>query len=249
MITITVLGSGNVAHHLILNILEQDTLSLQQIYARNKHHLTDIVPEELITNDISALKPTDIFIVAVSDNAISEVSNDITVPNQLVVHVAGNTPMDTIAAKHRKGVLYMLQTFSKDKKVDLSKVPFCLEASDAKDLKLLETIALTFSERIYFIDSNQRKAVHLAAVFANNFANHMYALGEEVCKEHAIPFDILKPLILETAEKTEYLAPKQAQTGPAIRNDSQTIARHLEMLKDPNKREIYKLITKSIQEK
>lgn len=247
MITITVLGSGNVAHHLISNILEHDSLSLQQIYARNKHHLTDIVSEELITTDIKALKPADIFIIAVSDDSISEVSNAIEVPNQLVVHVAGNTPMSTIAAKHRTGVLYMLQSFSKDKEVDLSKVPFCLEAREKSDLKLLEEIALKFSERIYFIDSLQRQAIHLAAVFVNNFSNHMYTLGNEVCKEHKIPFEILKSLILETAQKIETLEPIAAQTGPAIRRDSQTIARHLEILKDSNKKEIYTLITKSIQ--
>lgn len=249
MTTITVLGSGNVAHHLILNILKHDSLSLQQIYARNEHHLTDIVSKDLITTDIRNLKSADIFIIAVSDNAISEISNAIEVPNQFVVHVSGNTPMQAIDSKHRPGVLYMLQTFSKDKDVDFSKIPFCLEAREKSDLKLLEDISLKFSERIYFIDSNQRQAIHLAAVFVNNFSNHMYALGEEVCKEHDVPFEILKPLILETAQKIESLDPIKAQTGPAIRKDSQTISRHLEIIKDTNKKDIYTLITKSIQRK
>ena len=249
MTTITVLGSGNVAHHLILNILKHDSLSLQQIYARNEHQLTDLVSKELITTDIKKLKPADIFIIAVNDNAIAEISNAIEISNQFVVHVSGNTPMNVINPKHRPGVLYMLQTFSKDKDVDFSKIPFCLEASHKSDLNLLEDIALKFSERIYFINSSQRQAIHLAAVFVNNFSNHMYTLGEEVCKENAVPFEILKPLILETAQKIESLDPVKAQTGPAIRNDSQTISRHLEILKDTNKKDIYSLITKSIQRK
>lgn len=250
MITITILGSGNVAHHLILNLLKQNSVSLQQVYARDTSSLKEIVPPEKLTQNIATLKPASIFIIAVSDNAISEICNALPVSNQLVVHVSGTAPIDSIGVKQRSGVFYMLQTFSKEKIMDFSKIPFCIEASTEKDLKTLENLARLFSEKIYFIHSEQRKNIHLAAVFVSNFTNHMYTIGAEICKTQKISFDILKPLIIETANKIEFLNPKDAQTGPAIRGDSKTIQNHLEMLQqDKTKRELYSLITNSIQNK
>lgn len=248
MITVTLIGSGNVAHHLIHRILESDTLVLQQIYARNLEGIHADLDRSIVTDVIESLKPADLFIVAVSDNAIEEVTDKIQVPNQLVVHVSGNTPMDCIASKHRAGVLYMLQTFSKDQKTDFSSIPFCLEAESDTDLKLLKEFALHFSKHIYFINSIQRQIIHLAAVFVNNFSNHMFVIGEQICQEHQVPFEILKPLIMETALKVQHLSPLNAQTGPALRNDTKTIARHLELLKNTEQQTIYKLITHSIQE-
>ncbi|MGQ8869772.1 Rossmann-like and DUF2520 domain-containing protein [Myroides sp. TSA_177.3] len=246
MVTITILGSGKVAHHLIGNILESDQLTLQQIYARNTNSVTDLVPENRVVNDIKTLKPADIFIIAVSDISIEEVSKQIQIPNQFVVHTSGTIPMSAIQ-QERKGVMYMLQSFSKDKELDFSSIPFCIEANHKEDFQLLEKIAVSFSERVYKISSEQRKAIHLAAVFVNNFSNHMFTMGEDICKEYQVPFDILKPLILETANKIMHLSPFEAQTGPASRGDQNTINQHLEMLTDPTRKEIYQLITKSIQ--
>lgn len=246
MVTITILGSGKVAHHLIGNILESDQLTLQQIYARNTNSVTDLVPENRVVNDIKTLKPADIFIIAVSDISIEEVSKQIQIPNQFVVHTSGTIPMSAIQ-QERKGVMYMLQSFSKDKELDFSSIPFCIEANHKEDFQLLEKIAVSFSERVYKISSEQRKAIHLAAVFVNNFSNHMFTMGEDICKEYQVPFEILKPLILETANKIMHLSPFEAQTGPASRGDQNTINQHLEMLTDPTKKEIYQLITKSIQ--
>ncbi|MGG5507727.1 MULTISPECIES: Rossmann-like and DUF2520 domain-containing protein [unclassified Myroides] len=246
MITITILGSGKVAHHLIVNILESDQLQLQQIYARNVNSVTDLVPESSVASDIAQLKPADIFIIAVSDSSIEEVSKQIKLPNQFVVHTSGTIPMTAIQVE-RRGVMYMLQSFTKDKEVDFTSIPFCIEAERPADFQLLEQVAVSFSERVYKISSEQRKAIHLAAVFVNNFANHMFTLGEEVCKEFQVPFDILKPLIEETASKVMELSPREAQTGPASRGDQNTINQHLSMIADPTKKEIYQLITKSIQ--
>lgn len=247
MITVSILGSGKVAHHLILNILEQDGLFLQQIYARNPHEITNLISNDIIVTNINDLKPADLFIITVSDNAIEDVSKSISLKNQLVVHVSGTIPMDAIQNTNRKGVFYMLQTFSKDRKVDFSQIPFCIEASNQPDFLLLEKVALCFSEKVYKINSKQRKAIHLAAVFVNNFTNHMYVLGEEICKENDVPFEILKPLIAETANKIKVLSPQNAQTGPAARKDQNTIEQHLKLLNDNNKKEIYQLITQSIQ--
>ena len=246
MVTITILGSGKVAHHLIVNILDSDQLQLQQIYARNTNSVTDLVSESIVVNDIKQLKPADIFIIAVSDSSIESVSKEIQLPNQFVIHTSGTVPMSAIQAE-RRGVMYMLQSFSKDKTLDFATIPFCIEANHEADFHLLEQIAVSFSERVYKISSEQRKAIHLAAVFVNNFANHLFALGEEVCKEYQVPFDILKPLIEETANKIMELSPADAQTGPASRGDQNTINQHLQMMTDPIKKEIYQLITKSIQ--
>ncbi|WP_410881568.1 Rossmann-like and DUF2520 domain-containing protein [Myroides sp. DW712] len=246
MVTITILGSGKVAHHLIGSLLESDQLELQQIYARNVNSVTDLVPDDRVVNDIQQLKPADIFIIAVSDSAIEEVSKQIQIPNQFVVHTSGTIPMSAIQ-QQRKGVMYMLQSFSKDKELDFSSIPFCIEANHVQDFQLLEQIAVSFSERVYKISSEQRKAIHLAAVFVNNFSNHLFTLGEDICKEYQVPFEILKPLIVETANKIMHLSPFEAQTGPASRGDENTINQHLTMLTDPTKKEIYQLITKSIQ--
>lgn len=248
MTTITILGSGKVAHHLLLNILECNNLRIKQIYARNIESLVDIAPKNTLVNNIKLLEPSDLFIIAVSDNAIEEVAKQIKTPNQLVIHTSGTIPLSILPQK-RKGVVYMLQSFSKEKELDFSFIPFCIEANNHDDFLFLEQLALNFSERVYKISSDQRRAIHLAAVFVNNFANHMFTLGEDICRQHQVPFEILKPLILETAQKIMLLSPKEAQTGPASRGDQNTINKHLEMISDNNLKEIYKIITNSIQKK
>lgn len=247
MISISILGSGKVAQHLILNFLEHDNICLQQVYARTPNKVKDLVSHNQIISDINELKPADIFIIAISDDAIEEVSSTIPLKDAFVVHTSGTMPMNSIATTSRKGVFYMLQTFSIDKEVDFSLIPYCIEASNKQDFELLEKLALSFSERVYKISTDQRQSIHLAAVFVNNFTNHLFKLGEDICKENMVPFDILKPLILETATKVQTLSPREAQTGPAARNDQGTIDRHLEALNDPIKKEIYQLITNSIQ--
>lgn len=140
----------------------------------------------------------------------------------------------------------MLQTFSKEKEVDFSEVPFCIETADEKDRKLLEKAAKSIGKKVYTINSEQRKAIHIAAVFVNNFTNHLYKMGKDLCEEHRIPFEVLHPLIKETASKIEILSPEKAQTGPAIRNDKKTIKKHLDLLNKAQQK-IYKVLTKSIQ--
>ena len=149
--------------------------------------------------------------------------------------------------KNKRGVFYPLQTFSKDKQVDFSIIPICLESEYPGDFSLLETLAKCISENVYKIDSKQRQALHVAAVFVSNFTNHMYKLGSDICNDNNIPFDILKPLIVETADKIMHLSPQEAQTGPAIRNDKKTLEKHLEFIKDQNQKNIYNTITESIQ--
>lgn len=249
MITVSIIGSGKVAHHLILHLLEQDGILLQQVYARRAEKLPAYLPQDKIISNLNDLLAADLILLAVSDDAIEEVSAAIPLKNQLIAHTSGGSSIQAVKGTDRAGVFYMLQTFSLEKNVDFSQIPFCLEATSPADFDVLEQVALKFTERVFNINSEQRKSIHVAAVFVSNFTNHMYVLGSEICKENQVPFDILKPLILETAAKIQTLSPLKAQTGPAVRKDLKTIENHLEFLVDPNLKNIYKTITQSIQKK
>lgn len=228
MISVVIIGKGNVGIHVYKAFLNADGIRVTQINSRNLENV-----------------PTaDVTIIAVSDDAIAEVSSK--VKNSFVVHTSGSVSMNSLKNKTDRGVFYMLQTFSKNKEVDFSEVPFCLETKTDKNYLLLEKLAKSIGNKIYQIDSEQRKALHIAAVFVNNFTNHMYKMGNDICIEQQVPFEILQPLIEETAVKVKTLLPEKAQTGPAIRNDKKTIKNHLDLLNNKQK-EIYTIITKSIQ--
>lgn len=246
MIKVVILGSGNVAQHLIKAFAKSDAVTVIQAYARNKNNLNHLLDSQQITDNFSSLKEADLYIIAVADEAINSVSKQIPFSNKLVAHTSGSVAINELSNSNRKGVFYPLQTLSKKKEVDFKQVPLCLEAENESDLKLLKKVASSISDKLFEIDSNQRKSLHLSAVFVSNFVNHLYEIGNQICAEHNVPFDILKPLIQETAQKVQTLLPKEAQTGPAKRNDTVTLNKHLQMLSNLNHKEIYKLLTKSI---
>ncbi|WP_163406966.1 Rossmann-like and DUF2520 domain-containing protein [Flavobacterium ajazii] len=247
MIQICIIGSGNVAQHLIKAFSKSEKAEIVQVFSRKKESLTHLVDSDKIVTDLSDLKKADLYIISITDDAISEISKQLPFENQLVVHTSGTSSIDFLDSKNRKGVFYPLQTFSKAKPVDFSIIPICLEAENEADYHILETIAKSISNVVFPISSEQRKALHVSAVFVNNFTNHLYQMGQKICEEHNVPFEILKPLIFETAEKIKTLTPVEAQTGPAKRNDSITIEAHLNYLTDENQKNIYKLLTQSIQ--
>jgi predicted short-subunit dehydrogenase-like oxidoreductase (DUF2520 family) len=246
MIKIVLLGAGNLAYHLTNCLLNNTAVEVVQVYNRSIKKIDYLKDKTAVTNNLAELKLADIYIIAVSDNSISELSKYINAKNKLVVHTSGCVDINEIQSDSNKGVFYPLQSFSKDKSVDFSEIPICIEASTKKDLELLENLAKSISNNIYNINSEQRKSLHASAVFVNNFVNHLYYLGHEICKDNNVPFEILSPLIQETAKKIESLTPFEAQTGPAKRFDTQTIEQHLQLL-SKNQQEIYTLLTKSIQ--
>ncbi|MFH7001344.1 Rossmann-like and DUF2520 domain-containing protein [Flavobacterium bizetiae] len=248
MIRITIIGSGNVAQHLIKAFTKSELVEIVQVYSRKKETLSSLIEFDKITSDFEELQESDLYIIAVSDKAIADVSKQLPFQNRIVVHTSGAASLDVLDAKNRKGVFYPLQTFSKNKEIDFSIIPLCLEAENTFDFRVLETVAKSISNAVFAINSDQRKALHVAAVFVNNFTNHLYQIGQEICTEHKVPFEILKPLIQETAEKINTLNPVDAQTGPAKRNDSVTIESHLAYLNNENQKNIYKLLTQSIQD-
>jgi len=251
---IVILGFGNVAQHLLRAFLNSDEVTVVQIY--NRSEIID-PPIENCTTTLSDLIPADVYIIALPDDAIPDFSEKLPFKNKLVVHTSGSVPMNLLSEKNRNGVFYPLQTFSKDRTVDFKSIPICIEASNAEDLLTLKKVGNSISEKIVEINSKQRQKLHLAAVFVNNFTNHLYHISEEIIAENHLDFDLLKPLILETAQKMDALSPSQAQTGPAKRNDKKTIENHLQLLNnaqqsgtlDASVPELYSMLTQSILNK
>lgn len=244
MIRVVLIGSGNVASHLFKAFQNAENVEVLQIYTRK---LVSDFPNQIQTHDFALLQDADVYIISVTDSAIEEVSNQLLFKNKLVVHTSGTTSFEVINNYNKRGVFYPLQTFSKNKEVNFKEIPICLEVENNVDEGILNQLAKTISNEVYFINGEQRKALHVAAVFVCNFVNHLYQIGNEICLDNNIPFKILQPLIVETAQKIKLLSPKEAQTGPAVRNDEITISKHLDFLHDENQKNIYQLLTKSIQ--
>lgn len=244
MISVVIIGSGNVAKHLIKAFLKIENVNLKQVYTRNLEDEALLKSSVSTTSDLSLIKEADVTIIAVSDDAIANISNNL--KNTLVVHTSGSVEMKALKNQKNKGVFYLLQSFSKEKEINFSNVPICLEAENKSDLRKLEKLASLLQGNIYHLSSLQRKKIHVAAVFVNNFTNHMYTIAHNICEEHNVPFNILQPLIEETSLKIKNLTPKEAQTGPAKRNDTETIKNHLNLL-SKSQQELYLKITQSIQ--
>ena len=192
---------------------------------------------------------TDIIIVAVPDHKLKSVLENLKCqPDTLVVHTAGSIGLD-IFPDHliRKGVLYPLQTFSRDRKVDLTDIPFLLESSDIQSSAILEELVSSIGGETYFVSTEQRIMIHLAAVFICNFTNHMLTGGKQLAEKAGVPFEIFYPLLQETVSKVMDIGPEKSQTGPAVRNDQNTIDKHMELLSfSPELKKIYKELTMSI---
>jgi len=246
-IHITIFGGGNVATHLAKAFLSHSDIKLQQIYNRHLDKISNFKNKTEIIDDLSELKPADIFILALTDDVIADFSKKINSHKALTVHTSGSMPMQALQTE-RKGVFYPFQTFSKEKKnVDFNSIPILIEAQTERDLKLLNRLGHLLSQNVQIADSQQRKALHVSGVFAANFVNHLYEQAHQILEEHQLSFDLLKPLILEVAKKVQEIPPQQAQTGPAIRGDQKTINSHLKFLKNPVQKEIYNLLTESIK--
>ena len=247
MISVILLGAGNVAAHLYEAFDKADGITINQWYNRSLKPLQPFKKNVEITNDLSQLKDTDVYILAVSDDAVASVSANLPLENKLIVHTSGSVGIHDLDKKNRRGVFYPLQTFSKDVDVDFSEVPICLEIEHKQDLNILKKLATAIGCKSLRVNSDQRSALHLAAVFVNNFTNQLYRIGHEITESRSVDFNILKPLIKETAHKIDNLSPYLAQTGPAKRDDKKTIKKHLKALDKDIHKDIYELMTKSIQ--
>lgn len=246
MISIVILGTGNVAQNLFEAMFSNDQIDIVGVIGRNSSSLDFFKDRTTVSTNWKELPTADVYIMAIKDDAIPLVSEEIN-PTGLLVHTSGSVPLSTLSKHNNIGVFYPLQTFTSGRKVDFKKIPICLEAKQEDSLALLQKLAGYISGTVEIIDSEKRKALHVAAVFVNNFTNHLYHIGNEICDEYQIDFSILTPLIKETANKLDVLPPKKAQTGPARRGDQKTLHNHLRLLKIGQHREIYKLMSNSIK--
>ena len=248
---IVLIGSGSVATHLG-SALQSKGIIIKQVFSRNPENAQQLA-NKLNTTYIDDLEDlyldADLYIYALKDSALKSVLRKMeTIPGGIHVHTAGSIPMsDFEGFTGNYGVFYPLQSFSLKKNVDFTQIPICIEASSIEIEQILYDLAKLLTDKIYTINSEQRKKLHLAAVFACNFSNYMYDIASQILDDSAIQFEIIQPLIAETAEKIKTLSPYDAQTGPAIRFDETTIARHLHMLnKYPEISKIYSLLSKEI---
>lgn len=245
MIKIILLGSGNVAIHLAKAFQKSKNIDFVQRYSRSQNNSNFFDKSIPHVHEIDQLKSADIYIIAISDDSISTFSSHEKFDHGLVVHTSGNLSFETLRCNANKGVFYPLQTFSKNRKVDFKNIPINIDTEKKGDYYLLESLAKSLSDNVYNINYQILSHIHIAAVFANNFSNHMYKIANDICEKQNISFEILRPLIEETTNKVLTLDPKDAQTGPAKRNDKKVIDNHLQHL-DKNQQEIYKLVTDSI---
>jgi predicted short-subunit dehydrogenase-like oxidoreductase (DUF2520 family) len=247
MIKVCLLGAGNVATHLYMAFKEAQDVAVVQWYNRTLTALAPYKNDVDVTDNLNDLKLADLYILAVSDDAISDLSSKMPFSNRLVAHTSGSASIHDLDKKHARAVFYPLQSFSKNLELDFTTVPICLEVLEKSNMDLLKKLGHALGCATYKINTEQRQTLHLSAVFVNNFTNQLYRIAHEISDAKSINFDILKPLIQETARKVQELSPYMAQTGPAKRNDKKTIKRHLKQLENEDHKAIYKLLTASIQ--
>lgn len=246
---IVFIGSGNVATHLA-PALRKAGCTIEQVYSRQMAHAQklavqiDASPVHRI-KDIQ--KNTDCYLFAISDDAIETVATALSAhlgktTKSIAVHTSGATP-STVFKGHFKqyGIFYPLQTFSKNRPMDFRDIPFCIDGNTKNVRESLSDLAKRLGPKVYPISDQERAILHVAAVFANNFTNHLFSISKTITDQANIPFDLLRPLILETARKVQDHPPAEMQTGPAIRNDQETIERHLRLLEGlPAYQELYR---------
>lgn len=250
-VSISFIGSGNVATHFSL-ALKAKGYSLKGVFSPTKAHARQLAQMTGAEPwDIQQLQQShsDVYIIATKDDAIAQMARQLRFPQSIVLHTSGSVPMEILREiSSRCGVLYCPQTFVKEKELDCSKLPFCVEGSSPEVLQVVKGIALSISENVYEISSAQRLRIHLAAVLVNNFVNALNATAQKMLQEQNIPFEILSPLIQETARNSCENDLWKLQTGPAVRNDSKTISLHESILeKSPQLLQLYELMTDIIQ--
>lgn len=246
---IVLIGSGNVGTH-VAAALNGAGHTIVQVYSRTLENARLLAEktDALFTNDIGNIIPdADVYIFSVKDDALPRLLASMPETGGIWLHTAGSLPVDVFRGVHENaGVLYPLQTFSKNRSIDFSKIPLFIEAVNERSKEIVEALAKSLSENVRYLSGEKRVYLHLAAVFACNFTNHMYTLAADVLRLNDLLFDVLLPLIAETAAKVKEMAPCEAQTGPAVRFDEKIIDKQLQLIEDDQHRKIYRLISESI---
>ncbi|MDR2774370.1 MAG: DUF2520 domain-containing protein [Tannerella sp.] len=246
------IGAGNVAARMSLSMKDAG-FSIIQVFSRTEDHAR-MLGEQLacgFVTETGHIRPdADIYVFSIKDDILPIITAEIPANNGLWLHTAGSVPVDVFNGyAKRYGVIYPLQTLSKERDTDFRRIPLFVEGNTEASEKDIRNIAKRISENVYSMTSEKRGYLHLAAAFACNFSNHMYRIATQILEEQGIDRKVLQPLIDETANKLYTMNPGKAQTGPAVRYDRDIINRHLALLNDPDIRNIYESISKNIHEK
>ena len=244
MLRIALIGTGNLAVHLADVLTASTELSFVQWIGRTPNEPGHRGHTPYFT-DFQKNIGTDICIIAVQDDQISTVAHQLQDEDLCVVHTSGALGIDALASCKRQGVFYPIQSFLKNKPVAWNQLPICIEANNKRDMEKLKKCADAFSSRVHTMSSEKRAKLHLAAVFANNFTNHMVRISQDLCKEYELPQDLLSELLQTTLNRVNKNLTSSVQTGPAKRNDVATMEQHLSQL-DDDRKDIYKAISNHI---
>lgn len=247
VINISLIGTGRLSFNLMNEILDNKSLSLNQIYGRSKFRPKNISDQIEYIKEIKNLKKSDFYFIAVSDIEIEKISNKINSYDGIVIHLSGSTNINVLSIHKNHGVFYPLQTFSYDSNLSFKQIPILIEANSKINLSKIKKLADIFSKKVYKMNSSKRLVCHISATIANNFSNHMIVSAEKILEENKINKSIIKPLIFETFNKLNKMSAKDAQTGPALRNDYITIEKHLKQLVNSDFLDLYKEVTKNIK--
>jgi len=246
--TIALIGSGNVATNLGL-ALQKHGYAVTVVYSKSLAHAQTLAKQLKATaTDILSAIPTnlDLYILAVKDDVLGNVSSQLKVKG-LVIHTSGSVPLQILSAHKHRGVFYPLQTLTKKTPIAFKAVPILLEASTTKDLQLLHEIASELSNDVLEVSSTQRQMLHVAAVFANNFTNHLMGVAKDLLAQYQLPEHLLDELIQRTAKQAITHHPFSVQTGPVARNDMETVSMHIQLLQqNPQYRQVYEMLSQSI---
>ena len=246
MMKISIIGAGNVGINLFETLIKKKGLKIVSLFNRSIEKILSHRKKTFITNNMEEIKKSDIYIISTNDDSIEKVSNQLKGRGGLILHTSGSTEMKILSVHKDFGVLYPLQTLTRDKLCDFKKVPVCIEGNSTFNIKKLKKLVTIIGSKCYQVDSKQRLALHVSAVFASNFTNYLFSIAHDICAENKIPFEIFFPLIRETIEKIEKNDPSKIQTGPAIRKDLNTIKKHLNFIKSKNSKKIYSILTQAI---
>ena len=249
---IVIIGSGNVATNIAIAFAQNGIKPIQIISKniKNAQNLAEKINCKNFTNKPNKILDADVYFLCVNDDNIKQISDYQALTNKTIVHTSGSTDISILNNNQRKyGVFYPLQTFNKQKIADFREIPVCIEASDNETQQLLVDLAKKISQNVHLINSQERLKIHIAAVFVNNFVNHLFTIANNIIKDDNINPDILNPLIYRTIENAITSSPYKIQTGPARRNDTTTISKHIEILHklSPEYSKIYENLTNSIK--
>jgi predicted short-subunit dehydrogenase-like oxidoreductase (DUF2520 family) len=254
---IVLIGAGNMGYHLGKQLYERQA-GLIQIYSRTREKaktLSEVTGNTPYITELENIRTdADLYILAIKDDAIEFVVEQLKrlgEAGKFVVHTSGVTPSAVFKPWYNRfGSFYPFQSFSRDRQLDFSEVPVCFYANTQKDAELLDQLGQQLGCNTYPVNDKERAILHVNGVFVNNFTNYLYRISWEIMEKEGLPFELLRPLILETAQKIMEHSPEAMQTGPAIRNDQRSIKRHIKYLKNwPAYRKIYKVLTKGISKK